>query len=79
MKIQNVQKLTIFEKMQKQSCIGFFQTPHSCLLLLLTLYKAASDPTYLKRGGGGGAESARTSALGPWCPERPNDDSLLNF
>ena len=42
----------------------------------LTLYKAASDPTYLKRGG---AESARTSVLGPRCPERPNDDSLLNF
>ena len=43
---------------------------------ILTLYKAASDPTYLKRRG---AESARTSVLGPRCPERPNDDSLLNF
>ena len=45
-------------------------------LQMLTLYKAASDPTYLKRGG---AQCAHTSVLGLRCPERPNDDSPLNF
>ena len=46
MKIQNAQKLTIFEKMQKQSCIGFFQTPHSCLLLLLRMIKKFNYQTF---------------------------------
>ena len=46
MKIQNAQKLTIFEKMQKQSCMGFFQTPHSCLLLLLRMIKKFNYQTF---------------------------------
>ena len=46
------------------------------LLKTLTLYRVASDPTYLERGR---ADSARTSVLGQRCPDRPNDDSPPNF
>ena len=35
----------------------------------LTLYKVASDPTYLKQGGGG---FPSPSVLGLRCPDRPN-------
>ena len=46
------------------------------LSINLTLYRAASDPTYLERGR---ADSSRTSVLGPRCPDRPNDESPPNF
>ena len=35
MKIQNAQQLTIFEIMQKQRCMGYFQTPPQLFIIAI--------------------------------------------